>query len=121
MVSRRFDSFGSSSSNPNHMNKEQQDAIIKNLLDAMNNLQEALEPLGLSANDISWANDLTDAIQVLYFNEKPDGSFQNELAEEVAKGETELMDFEEAKECLITRIANMSDGWGDGVAKILRF
>ena len=95
--------------------------IISNLQEAMCKLQDALEPLGLDSNSISWANDLYSAVQVLYFGENPDGDFEEELHENLLSGAEEPMSFEEAKNCLIVRINNMASRFMPSEGCITRF
>lgn len=101
--------------------KQKQDEVITKLQSAMCDLQDALETLGLNQNNISYANDLYGAIEVLYFKKSPDGSFEEELHEKLISGEEQPMDFEEAKNCLLVRIENMVSGFTPDGAWVMRY
>jgi hypothetical protein len=104
-----------------HLTKEQQDKIITSLVTSMCQLQEALEPLGLRTDDISYANDLYDAIEVLYFKREPDGDQQQRFFDDMQSGEEPELSFEEAKTCLVVRICNLAETETPSVATIVRF
>ena len=78
-----------------------------NLIEAqMALLLEMAEDPEMGVNQVGWINDDLDFIEVAYNRNSPDGDRQQEYADEIAKGETQYIDFKEAMYLLNTRIEN---------------